>query len=157
MFFPDPLAAMREILRVLQPAGTLSLVVWYKSEANPFSFCVSEVVSRLIPASDSPAPTQDAFCFAEPGKLAGLLKEAGANNVRERRLKFDIAAPISPEEFWAMRSETSGTLREKLASVSHKTRQRVREEVLRAANKYFPEGQMKFPAQMLIVSGNKRR
>jgi hypothetical protein len=49
----------------------------------------------------------------------------------------------------------SGTLRDKLKAASVETRQKVKEEVLREIRDYFPENQMKFPAQMLIVTGTK--
>ena len=151
MFFPDPLAALREMRRVAKSGGKLSAVVWYKSEFNPFSYEVTQIVSRHLPGDSS--PTHDAFCFAEPGKLADVFRLAGASEIRERLLKFDIAAPISPDEFWEVRSETSGTLRDKLKAALPETRQKVREEVLAAISKYFRNNQMRFPGQMLIVTG----
>ncbi|HET6645773.1 MAG TPA: methyltransferase domain-containing protein, partial [Pyrinomonadaceae bacterium] len=35
MFFPDPVAALREMLRVTKHDGVISLAVWGKSELNP--------------------------------------------------------------------------------------------------------------------------
>jgi ubiquinone/menaquinone biosynthesis C-methylase UbiE len=48
MFFPDPLAGMREMLRVAKPAGRIALAVWDKSEHNPYSYLVTQVVSRHV-------------------------------------------------------------------------------------------------------------
>jgi ubiquinone/menaquinone biosynthesis C-methylase UbiE len=155
MFFPDPVAGLREMLRVTRAGGANSFAVWHRSELNPFAYVVTNVISRYVKMA-LPAPgASDAFRFAEPGTLAGLLEEAGARDVRERLLKFHIAAPISPEEFWAMRSETSGTLREKLTELSEDERIRVAQEVQEAAREFFPNNQMSFPAQMLIVTGKK--
>jgi ubiquinone/menaquinone biosynthesis C-methylase UbiE len=36
MFFPDPVAACREMLRVTKPGGAIVFVVWHKNELNPF-------------------------------------------------------------------------------------------------------------------------
>jgi len=155
MFFPDPLASLREMLRVTKPGGAVSLAVWYKSELNPFSYVVTEVISRY---AETPPPDPDApgaFRFAEPGKLAGILTEAGATGVREQLLKFPMEARISPEEFWEMRAEISETLREKLAKLTREQVQQVGREVREAVREFFPNNQMSFPAQMLIVTGKK--
>jgi ubiquinone/menaquinone biosynthesis C-methylase UbiE len=157
MFFPDSLAAMREMLRVTKPGGTLALAVWHKSELNPFCYCISNVIEQHVksPAADPDAP--NAFRFAEPGKLADVMTRAGVADVVERVFKFDIEAPISAPEFWAIRSEISETLRSKLAKLPADEQAEVRREVEQAISEFFPDNQMKFPAQMIIVSGNKPR
>ena len=88
--------------------------------------------------------------------LNSKLKEAGATDVREQVLKFRIAAQISPEGFWEMRSETSGTLRKKLATLSSQQAHLVAQEALHAVREFFMNDQMNFPAQMIIVTGKKR-
>ena len=155
MFFPDPFAAMREMLRVLKPNGTLTFAVWHKSEVNPFCYLVSGVIERHVksPAADPDAP--NAFRFAETGKLANVLAQAGAVDVDERVFSFDIEAPLSPEGFWAMRSQTSDTLRGKLAQLPTDEQAQIATEVKQAVKEFFPGNQMKFPAQMIIVTGKK--
>lgn len=155
MFFPDPIAALREMLRVTKKEGTLSFAVWHESNANPFAYIVTEVISRHIETQPADPDAPSAFRFAEPGKLVRVLAEAGAVHVRERLLKFQIEAPISREEFWEMRSGTSGTLREKLDALSSELRLTIANEVKEAVAEFFPNEQMSFPAQMLIVSGDK--
>ena len=80
----------------------------------------------------------------------------GAIDVNECVVKFDIAAPISPEEFWDFRSEISEVLREKLRNLSGDEKERIANEVQHAVREFFPGGHMRFPAQMIIVSGTKR-
>ena len=155
MFFPDPVAALREMLRVTKSEGALSFAVWHESNVNPFAYIVTDVVSRHMKIEPADPDAPGAFRFAEPGKLVRVLAEAGAIHVRERLLKFQIEAPISREEFWEMRSGTSGTLREKLDALSSDLRLTIANEVKEAVAEFFPNEQMSFPAQMLIVSGDK--
>lgn len=155
MFFPDPVAGVREMLRVIRPGATISYAVWSESRVNPFAYTVTDVLARHIkmPTADPEAP--GAFRFAESGKLRHTLEEAGAFRTRERMLIFFMEAPISREQFWEMRSGTSGTLREKLAALPAEQQLRVSREVKEALAEFFPNERMKFPAQMLIVSGEK--
>lgn len=155
MFFPKPLVALKEMLRVLRRGGTISLAVWHKSELNPFAYCVTNVMNRYVEAPPADPDEPGAFRFAEPGKLAGILAEAGATEVGERLLKFRMEAPISAKEFWTMRSKTSETLRQKLADLPAGQAGRVAAEVQESVREFFPNNKMAFPAQMLIVTGTK--
>ena len=155
MFFPDPLAGLREMLRVVKHEGVISLAVWARSDLNPFSYAVTNVVSRYIESPPTDPNALGAFRFAEPGSLSQVLKEAGARSVKERLLQFHIEAAITPREFWDMRSQTLGTLREKLGKLPKEVATRIAGEVEDAIAEFFPNNQMKFPAQMLVVTGRK--
>ena len=155
MFFPDPTAGLREILRVIKPGANLSFVVWADKEVNPFFRIVTEILEKSISveAEDEDAPA--AFRFATPGKLAGLLIDAGATSITESTLKFKIEAPITSARFWEMRTEMSDTFRSKLAQLEVDQVAMIREAVQHAVAVYFKDGAMSFPAQALIVSGQK--
>jgi len=112
MFFPSPVDAVREMLRVLKPGKKLALAVWHFAERNPFGYTLSRVIERYV---DSPPPAPhapDAFRFANPGELRDVLLEAGAIAPTERLLQFAIQASISVEDFWAMRDVVSRSDRE---------------------------------------------
>jgi ubiquinone/menaquinone biosynthesis C-methylase UbiE len=153
MFFPSPVDAVREMLRVLKPGRKLALAVWHFAERNPFHYTLSRVIERYV---DSPAPAPDAldaFRFASPGKLKDVLAEAGAVEPSERLLQFRIQAPISVEDFWALRREMSDKLSEKMAMLSKKQATKVKGEMLEALSEYSTGRGMSFPAEVLIVSG----
>jgi SAM-dependent methyltransferase len=155
MFVPDPVAAVREMLRVTRPGGRLALAVWHKSEINPFCYVVTNVMAQHVssPSADPDAP--NAFRFAEPGKLANVLTLAGAVDVEERVVPFALQAPLTAREFWTMRSVTSDTLREKLAKLPHEEQAQIAREVEQEVEEFFPGNQMNFPAQMILVSGTR--
>lgn len=156
MFFPDPLAAAGEMLRVTKPSGAIAFAVWGKSELNPFFCLVTEVLERHVGATTPADPNgPGAFRFDEPDTLAQILRQAGAVEVKERPLEFLITALMSPEEFWEMRSETSGTLREKLAPLSSHQRNLIAQEIQEAARKFFLNDRMSLPARVIIVTGSK--
>jgi ubiquinone/menaquinone biosynthesis C-methylase UbiE len=155
MFFPDPVEAMREMLRVLRPKGRLAFAVWGKSDVNPFCYLVTRVMDQHVksPTADPDAP--NAFRFAEPGKLVSVMEQAGAVNVEESLVSFDIEAPISSRQFWEIRSQTSDTLREKLAKLSAAEQAEIAAEIEQAVKEFFPANQMKFPGQFIIATGKK--
>jgi len=153
MFVPDPNAALKEMLRVTKPGGAVSLVVWHKSELNPFCYLITNVMSRHVPSPPADPDAPSAFRFAEPGKLARALTAAGAVDVRELMLDFQIEAPVSLSEFWEIRASTSGTLREKLATLSRSEAEQIASEAKEAVSPFFPNNQMSFPAKMIIVTG----
>jgi len=155
MLFPDPVAAIHEALRVANSRGSVSYAVWSTRDSNPFFHIVMDVVSRYIesPTEDPNAP--GAFRFAESGTLARLLADAGAIDVTEQLLDFELDAPLTPAEFWALRVELSDTLRAKVAQLSRDQLLRVEQEVAEAGERFFASGRMKFPGQVLIVTGVK--
>lgn len=157
MFFPSPVDAVREILRVLKPGRNLALAVWHCPEENPFFYTTSRVIERFIdfppPAPDAP----DAFRFASPGKLRDVLEAAGAIAQSERRLQFTIRAPVSLEDFWTLRCEMSEKLREAVATLPGEQLAEVKRQSLEALRAYYLDGGMSFPAEVLIVSGAKGR
>ena len=123
--------------------------------------CFRTICSSVCAGRDSglsrrvTMPPAEAFRFAAPGELARLLAEAGATGVVERRLRFRMEAPLSPEEFWSLRSEMSSTLREKLSALKPEERVEVAAEVTEALRGFFRGGRMSMPAEALIVTGRR--
>ena len=153
MFFPSPLDAVREMLRVLKPGQKLVLAVWHFAERNPFHCSLSRVVDRYV---DSPPPEPDAldtFRFAAPGKLREILNEAAVTAPTERLLQFTIDVPMSVEDYWALRLEMSAKLREKISMLPQEQMTELTRQALESIREYSTDRGIRFPAEVLIVSG----
>jgi SAM-dependent methyltransferase len=155
MFFPSPVRAVREMLRVLRPGGRMALAVWYFAERNPFHYILSRAVGRYVESPPPAADAPDAFRFAEPGKLRAVLSEAGAAGASEDLLRFSIRATVSLDEFWTLRSEMSESLRSKLAKIAPEQMAEVKRETIEALREYSADGGISMPAEVLIVTGSK--
>ena len=113
------------------------------------------MIDRFVEGPPEDSGARDVFRFAVPGELTGILQQAGAKHVVERRLDFQIEAAVSFEQFWQLRTEMSGTLRENMARLAPAQLPTVKQAVADAARRYFVSRTMNFPAEALIVSGRK--
>lgn len=155
MFFSDPAAAIRESLRVLKPGGRVAHCVWGTRQANPFHNAVQDVLDRYVPGPPPDPDAPGAFRFAPLGKLVSVFKQAQARDIRERVFNFNIAASLSFEQFFEVRTEMSDSLRAKLRKLPEEQRASFKEDVCKNSLPYFPSTGFSFPAEVLIVSGDK--
>src|SRR5438874_1405505 len=155
MFFADPVIGVRQALRVVRDEGCVSFTVWGPKAANPFFSTINDVFDRFVESEDPDSDAPDAFRFAPRGKLAGILENAGARNVIERHLNFQVEAAMSFDQFWRLRTEMSESLRTKMAGLMPAQLPTVKQAAADAAQRYFVSGKMSFPAEALIVSGRK--
>jgi SAM-dependent methyltransferase len=154
MFFPSPVDAVREMLRVLKPGRRLAFAVWHFAERNPFHYVLSRVIEKYVDSPPPPPDALDTFRFASPGKLLGVLAGAGAVAPSERLLQFMVQAPISLEDFWTLRCEMSDKLRETISTLSGTRLTELNRLALEALRRYSTPSGMSFPAEVLIVSGS---
>ena len=75
----------------------------------------------------------------------------------ERLLQFTIDVPISVENYWALRLEMSAKLREKISLLPQEQRNELTRQVLESVREYTTDRGIRFPAEVLIVSGAKGR
>jgi len=157
MFFPSPVNGIREMLRVLKPGRRLALAVWHFADRNPFHTVLARVMDQFVESAPIAEDAPDAFRFAEQGKLLKIFAEAGVAAPSERLLQCKIEATVGLEDFLTLRLEMSEKLRQKFSQLSKEQVAEVRRLALASLGEFAAERGLSFPAEILIVSGNKSR
>ena len=77
MFFPDPVAAVREMVRCTRPGGLVVVVVWDSLEHSPvYSTCV-DLLQRRVGTRAADA-LRAPFALGDAARLRAVLRAAGA-------------------------------------------------------------------------------
>ncbi len=80
-FFPDRLAALAEVRRVLEPGGRLAVVTWGRIEDNPWPAALSWAVGQLV--GDDAGAAMSVVCgLGDPELVGELLQEAGFEDIQ---------------------------------------------------------------------------
>jgi ubiquinone/menaquinone biosynthesis C-methylase UbiE len=152
MFIPDTSQAAREMLRVSKENARITMAVWNNAESNPMHCVPMDALKPYITIQPDPPDAPGAFRFAEPGKLANVFKRAGARQVEERVIDFEISAIESIDEFWTIRSEMSESLRDKMSRLQDSRREEAIAAVKSAVQPYYINGRMRFPSSVRLVT-----
>ncbi len=93
MFFANPVAALRNVCRSMEPGGQLCIVVWRRREDNPWMYKAETVVKPLV---DEPEETDEPRCGPGPFSMAGadttsgILLSAGFEQIALHRIDLDL-------------------------------------------------------------------
>lgn len=82
MFFDEPEAAFRNLLRWLEPSGRFAFAVWGPPADNPWATVVRDVVSEVVELPPSASDAPGMFRYADVAPLVALLEQAGFEEVK---------------------------------------------------------------------------
>src|SRR6266446_6725684 len=95
MFFPDKVAAYREALRVLKPAGRFLFNIWDMIEANVFAAVTTEALTTLFPDDPPLFLARTPYGHHRTGIVGDALNMAGFQNVAIETVELESRLPAA--------------------------------------------------------------
>lgn len=150
MFFADRSEALREMLRVVAPGGSVAVAVWDTLE-NSAAYPVEVDLLERLAGQDAANALRAPFMLGEQEELAALFEGAGVASI-------NIATRTGTARFPSIRTMVEADLRGWLpvmgVVLEEKVIQRILTEAESALQAYVtPEGQVEFDSPAHIVTG----
>lgn len=154
MFLPEIPKAAAEIARVLKPGGWVAAAVWSAPEKNPSLGVAMNAIRQVVelPPPDPTAP--GIFRLAQPGDLAGMLKQAGLTNIAEAEFLAEWSYD-SAEEYYMSLMELAAPIQKLIAMLTTTQSQEVTRLIFQAASQYRNGDRITFPIEVRMVAARK--
>lgn len=154
MFFPDMLLAVKEMVRVLKPGGTIAASVWTGPEKNFWFTGVMSVVKKYVDIPPPPSGAPGMFRCAQEGLMAGLFAQAELKNIVQKELSSALKCG-NGATYWSLMSEVAGPVVTALNSADAELREKIKNETIELIDQQYPEGNVKIECNALVISGEK--
>jgi ubiquinone/menaquinone biosynthesis C-methylase UbiE len=152
MFFKDLSKALSEMYRVLVNGGRVSLLAWGSMQQPYFETMIGTVL-RVCP--ELAVPKTGMFKFGARGVLGRALAEAGFEEINERPCEVAWNWPGTPEDLWAYFQEVTVPFKPLFQAIPAQKRLEVDQAVVRELNLRYDGSEVKFQAQITLVSAVK--
>ena len=147
MFFPDQVAALQEIRRVLTPDGYLALSVWGSISNCPGQLAMKSIWEHHL-GPDFGARISRQHALADPETVHSLIQAAGFRDISIEKAMGVVRFPL-PEQLARGYGAMAGIL------ADEKTRDVIVNDVSRALKSYIgPEG-LTFPIEAVLARARK--
>jgi SAM-dependent methyltransferase len=154
MLTPDPGRALREIRRVLLPAGRAAVAVWGQRARNPWLGVLFDAVTAHTGAPVPPPGIPGPFSLGDAGTLAGLLTGAQLTDVVVSEVSVPLRA-TSFDEWFTTVPALAGPIAAVLASLPDDAIAAIRAHAERALAPYAGRDGYDIPGVSLVAAGRR--
>jgi ubiquinone/menaquinone biosynthesis C-methylase UbiE len=148
-FFPDRLASLREMHRVLVPGGRLALSVWSSMDKSPGFSLFAEALGNHI-GSEAATLMRLPFSLSSEGELRSLVERAGFRNVKIYPVTKKLAFPSSDE--FVKRYIAASPLAGTVAKAENMSQQALLQTMSKALRSYVNPDGLTFPIETHFVA-----
>lgn len=152
MFVPDPLAALREMRRVLRPRGRLGIAVWSTPD-RVAHFVAMTALREALPPEEPVPGERSPLSLSAPGLMEDLVSKAGFVDVEAHR-HTETFVLADPEREWE-RLVGDASFAGKLESIGAEGRSAVRSAVLAALERFRRGDRLEMPSEAIVVTARR--
>ena len=154
MFALDPVRAAREIARVLRPGGRAAIAVWGPRDLNPWLGVLADAVHLHTGTPVPPAGMPGPFSLGADGALETTLSAAGFEEVSVQPVDVPTH-DASFDDYWQLRVDLSGPLRQRLAALPAHDMSAIRDTVHEGLSRYQTSDGLRVPGLAYVASARR--
>ncbi|MDJ0707075.1 MAG: class I SAM-dependent methyltransferase [Leptolyngbyaceae cyanobacterium MO_188.B28] len=151
-FFPDKLAALREMHRVLAPGGRLACSVLRDIRFNPYQQAIADALGRLV-SPEAAAVIHSPFAFGDAETLRALVIAAGFHTVHIR-LEMTVIRHHSLEEL-VVGYLAATPVASAFAALDDKVRSAILNDIRMSLHDYLDDDGLAAPLNFHVVTARR--
>jgi SAM-dependent methyltransferase len=156
MFFADPTAAFRNLIKALRPGGRLCMAVWATlTESDHQRIPLEVAIRHLGPPAPQPPHAPGPNAYGDRDYLRGILAVAGFADITIEPRRFLVHGDTAPRA--AEHSSQMGAVQRLMDEKNAKaaTRAAIVRDIEAAFRPYESDGDTRIPATFLLATGQK--
>jgi SAM-dependent methyltransferase len=156
MFAEDPVAAVREGVRVLRPGGAFAAMTWGPRADNPWLALVLDAVGQQFGVPFPPPQIRGPFSLDDRTELSAALLDGGLDDVRVETIPTPMGA-ASLEAWWERATQLAGPLAQALAGMEPEVREAIHVRAVQAGQAHARTAGdgIELDGSVLIASGRR--
>lgn len=155
MFFNDIAVGLKEMHRVLRPAGRITVSAWGLLEKNLWINVVLEAITAVTHHKSYNKHIPGMFYCMQPGFMTDWFEEIDLQDIEEQELT-GIIEFNSIEEHWRFVTTVSAAVVDALKKVDPALTEAIREIVARKINAHIIRDKLYFQWSTRVTSGTKK-